>query len=150
MAHQQPNIPPAKQQIQTVIYDREGNPVLTIGVEERVVAGPDGVSVQKISRNIELEDGQTWNAAMLGGPKPVRVGLCQACRQPGVSILRAKSTHGLVALENARRCAGRCGALLCPRHRKLCRDGKYRCRACARAYAFKYLLQRIFFTYEEE
>ncbi len=151
MARQQFNIPPAKQQIQTVIYGKDGNPILTVGIEEFAVQEPDGsISVRKVSQNIILEDGQAWNPSMMMGNKPILVGVCEICRNPYWGFpFREKSSHGLVALGRATRCAGRCGRLLCTRHRIRCRDRRYRCKPCARRFALKRFFLKLFFTYEE-
>lgn len=151
MARQNFNIPPAKQKIQTIIYGKDGRPILTIGMEEYAVQEPDGsMSVRKISQNLVLEDGQAWNPSMMMGNKPILLGVCEHCRDPAPSLLQhRRPSHGLVALHRAKLCAD-CGQLLCPRHQERCRDKKYRCSTCARKSAIKGLLRRLFFTYEGE
>jgi len=150
MARQQFQVPPAKQQIQALIYGRDGKPILTIGMEEYAVLEPDGsVSVRKIGENLVTEDGQVWNASMMMGNKPILLGLCELCRDPAWSLLHGKrQSHGLVTQRGGTLCAGDCGRLLCPRHRTRCRDGKYRCRACARRFRIKDFLHRLLFVSE--
>lgn len=76
--------------------------------------------------SVVTEDGFSWHAGLLAANPPVYVGVCRLCRHPPYTFpWRARPRMGLVLMEAAEQCT--CGALVCGKHRRLCRDGQYRC-----------------------
>jgi len=147
---QQFSIPPTIQEIHTVIKNRHGQEILTIGMEEYAVKDPDGtISVRKVSQNIELVDGTIWNPSMMLGDKRILIGVCSLCREASMNPLHPRTpSHGLVAIKHAKVCAG-CGQLLCPSHQVVCADHRRRCPRCARKHSIKHFFHRLFFKLEE-
>jgi len=117
----------------TIVRDVDGNEIARFGAHEWTLWHPDGtIEHRKHHENIVLVDGTSWNVSMLLGQNPVQIGACQLCRQPPFRIgRRDRPTHGLVRLTRAKTCCD-CGALCCPKHRRRCPDGRFRCTTCAR------------------
>ena len=135
----------------TSITDVQGNVIMEIRQEEYLVLENGSVTSYTHFRNITLVDGSTWSPVLLSKNPPIYIGVCETCRNPGISLFRRRRrTHGLVAMARARLCAD-CGLLTCPRHRRLGKhDKKWRCLACAKKHTLGNLLRPIFFERQEE
>jgi hypothetical protein len=144
---------PVVTSFRTILQDLDGQPLITIDSTEYSVLQPDGtVSVQSNRTLIVLVDGTTWNPAMAAREKdPVLLAVCATCRR-GVHdwFHEEPPTHGLLAASNATPRCYDCGEICCPRHRKRCRDGEFRCRACARRAWWWLFLYYVFFAKSEE
>ena len=150
MARRHNAIAPVNQQIQTVIYDPEGNVIRTLGMHEEVVQEPDGsITIRKTSENIVLDDSQVWNPSMMMGNNPRLLCICWFCQRAGPLLHRNHPSRGLISAHLAALCTD-CGKTLCARHRKTGKDQELRCKPCSRKYTAKRILQKIFFTYEED
>ncbi|MFC1805380.1 hypothetical protein ACFL09_00170 [Planctomycetota bacterium] len=148
MPRPRPHIAPPSTCTKTILEDEDGSVILEMGYEDFIITNPDGsVTQQKISRSIRLACGTMWNPLMMMAKPPILVGVCGQCRRR--RLFRKPSSHGIVVLRRASYCAG-CGVLLCPKHRKLCRDRKWRCRSCARKFGFRRMLSGVFFVCEDE
>ena len=112
------NMPAVNQELDTVILDDQGQPVVTVGMRTFLVHEPDGsITKRKISQNIALADGSIWNPSLSMPPKPaVVLALCDCCRNPPWRFpQRAAPSHGLISRARAKTCAS-CGHLCCPKH----------------------------------
>ena len=137
----------------TILEDLDGQPLITIDSTEYSVLQPDGtVSVQSNRTLIVLVDGTTWNPAMAARQKdPVLLAICATCRRGVRGWLHAEApTHGILAASNATPRCYDCGETCCPRHRRRCRDGQFRCPACARRAHRRLFLRSVFFVKSEE
>lgn len=150
MAQPQGNMPSVDQFIRTAIYDAYGSLVLLIGMSEFLVIEADGTASEyKCGDNIVLEDGVVWNPSMLMHANPVLLATCSLCRRQRGSLFgHRRAAHGLLSAHNARVCAG-CGAVTCPRHRRLV-GRRWYCLGCSRTKHFKHALRSIFFRREED
>ena len=127
----------------TTIMDINGNVILEIGQHEYSIRHSDGSRTHRqISKTIETVDGTIW-----GPLSKLPVGICTQCRQPS---LFHKETHGIVVRRLAKICEDGCGQLLCPRHARKGRDGKWRCIRHHNQHLLKNVLRPIFFKQEEE
>lgn len=131
------------------VQDHEGNVILDVRKEEYIVVEPDGsLSSYTRDQSILLVCGTVWGPSMLREKPPVYLGLCESCRNPGISLLRGqRRSHGLVAMYRARLCTD-CGILCCPRHRRIGKEGKWRCLSCDRKHRVINLLKPVFFRRE--
>ena len=138
---------PIVREIDTIIHDAQGREILRVGMTETTFRHADGTfEILEKHESLTLADGSNWSPAMLLGNKPAHVGCCALCNDPPRrGIFRERPSAGLVRLSRAKTCAPPCGKLLCPRHRKLCSDGVWRCLRCARRYALKTAIKSIFF-----
>lgn len=128
------------------IRDKHGNIVLEASQNEYVVISKDGTITSYTQyNNITLVCGTIWNPTMMYAKPPILVGVCETCRES--RLLKAR-THGLVAMHMAKLCV--CGALVCPSHRRLGKDGKWRCPGCHSKYMIKNLLKPLFFKRIED
>lgn len=134
----------------STIYDDRGSPVLVIGTRKYTVIDANGVSEYAESDSIQLVDGLAWSPALATGANAILLTCCMACRYPPLSffLTRARPTHGLLAVRNARTCVA-CGAVCCPRHRRLSGD-HWRCLPCWQRRQALRLLRPVFFRAEEE
>lgn len=136
------------------IYDERGNVIFKTVTGQYLIHEPDGsMTSRSEGSTIELVDGTQWSPAQAAmKDNPIRVGVCQLCREPPYQFpFRAKPRHGIVSLRRAKRCAGSgCGRLLCPQHRKMGSDGRWRCTVCARRHWWRMLVLRLFFSFEED
>ena len=141
---------PPRQNTIFFVEDLEGNLILEVRQEECIVMEPDGsLSSYTKDQNIQLVCGSAWNLSMLRAKPPVYVGLCDTCRNPGISIFGGRrKSHGLVAMYRAKLCTD-CGILCCPRHRRMGQDGKRRCLSCDKKHRIANLLRPLFFRREE-
>ena len=142
-------IPPIIRENLTVLKDLDGTEILRVGLHETTIKQPGSgaLEVYKTHDNIRLVDGSMWNAMMLMAKPPVNLAVCPWCRHPRWKFFgREQPTHGLLRLSRAKTCS--CGQVACPRHRKLCRDGEYRCPRCASRWARNQLLLSLFFSKE--
>ena len=127
----------------TIITDIDGDTILEIGLSEYTIKHSDGSRThRRISETIQLVDGMVWSPAMT----KVQIGVCQQCREPQFFGHR---THGLVAMHKAKMCTDGCGRLCCPRHARLGRDKKWRCKEHHRTHLLKTLFHPIFFEPED-
>ena len=134
------------------VCDEDGNPILQVVSGQYIVTEPDGTMTSRsINSTIELMDGLQWSPALAAlKDRPIRVGVCQFCRYPPYRFpVRARPKHGLVSMRRAKRCAS-CGRLMCPKHRKMGTDGKWRCPVCSRRHGWRMLLLRLFFSFDEK
>lgn len=134
MRAQQFHVAPIERYLDTVIY-HDGEEIVRITATEMTMRHPDGHSEhRKLHPNTILDDYSNFNPAMMFGQNPVELAICPLCRRPPYTFpLRDRPKVGLIRLSNAKRCAQPgCGVLCCPRHRRLCSDGHYRCTRCAR------------------
>ena len=133
----------------TQIQDMNGDVILEIGLEDTRIRQPDGSVVsQRNSVSIRTTDGSIWSPVQWMTKPPRYVGICDQCRNPSFSLFcREKPTHGIVLMTRAKLCE--CGALCCPKHRKLCWDGQWRCLSCAKKHIAKHLLMSVFFSRQE-
>ena len=131
----------------TEIRDINGDVILEIGLTESRIRMPSGeVISQRNSVSIRTVDGSIWSPAQWLTNR--HVGICEQCRHPKFSLFsREKPSHGIVLLKRAQLCA--CGKCCCPKHRRQCSDGVWRCLACAKKYAAKQALLSVFFTKEK-
>lgn len=128
------------------ITDVNGNIVMQIRQDEYVVVSNDNsVTSYAHYKSITLVCGTVWNPTMMFAKPAVLVGVCGVCRQHG---LFKKRTHGLVAMHMAKLCV--CGKLCCPQHRRLGKDGKWRCPVCHNKYRMKKLFRPVFFKSLED
>ena len=135
------------EEIKTISYDENGNPILTTSSTHEVGQLPDSTEYdRKTNQTIQLMDGLQYHPAMSVGQNPIYIATCAICRNPK---LTRKTSHGLVSLPAARRCA-RCGKTLCPRHSKTLDNNESYCiRPCAKIYKFKRFLKSIFFREDD-
>ena len=133
----------------TEIHDTNGDVILEIGLTETRIRLPSGEVVsQRNSVSIRTTDGSIWSPAQWMANPPRHVGICEQCRHPRFSLLRReRPSHGIVLLKRAKLCE--CGVLCCPRHRRRCPDGVWRCLSCAKKYTAKQALLSVFFTKEK-
>ncbi len=131
----------------TEIRDTNGDVILEIGLTETRIRMPSGEVVsQRNSVSIRTVDGSIWSPAQWMAPAR-HIGICEQCRHPRFSLLRReRPSHGIVLLKRAKLCE--CGVLCCPRHRRRCSDGVWRCLSCAKKYTAKQALLSIFFVRE--
>ena len=131
----------------TDLLDVDGERIIRFGAQEWTLWHPDGtLEHRKHHESIVLVDGTNWNVSMLFGQNPVQIGACHLCRHPVFKVGgRDRPTHGLVRLTRAKTCCD-CGALCCPKHRKRCSDGRYRCIRCARRRSIRDFFIDIFFA----
>lgn len=136
--------------VTSAIYDANGSPVLVIGSRKYTVIDPAGISEYEEADSIQLVDGLVWSPALASGPNPILLTCCTACRYPPVSffLTRARATHGLLAVRNARVCVG-CGAVCCPVHRRL-RGEHWRCIPCWHKHLARRLVRPMFFRCEDD
>ena len=138
---------PMNKDIQTVIVDRNGQPVLTSTYHEYTLYGPNGETTKKhIHENYELECGTIWNPTYSAPPNPlIQLVVCDSCRRPGRRLLfRPKPSFGLVSKDRAHVCV-RCLRNLCPAHARRGQDGKWRCASCARWATIRGVFRWVFF-----
>ena len=133
------------------ITDERGEVILEITQNEYMVVEDGSLNSYSHYHNIQLVDGMAWNPSMLTGNKPVYIGVCSICRRRSLNPFKRR-THGLVSMGRAKLCT--CGALCCPKHRRLCSDNKWRCHRCARRFTAKQIgksiLRPIFFKKLED
>jgi hypothetical protein len=154
MARQQFNIAPPNTISQVILYGVRGDVILQIGYEDYTIRTPSGdIEQHKTSKYIQTVDGRQWNPLMMLAKPPIHVGVCEHCRNPPFSWLgREAPTHGIVTLENAKRCTD-CGTLCChPKHVKQGSDGFYHCIQCANRFtrSLARILKAIFFDNGED
>ena len=149
MAKKTFKVPPVRQVTKSFLYDKNGQLIKSLGMEEETVPGPNGeLHVIKRSENMTLMDGTVYNPSMSMGPRPMRIRVCDVCRDSSFSLFnRGGDSHGLTS--SAKLCTS-CGKSLCPHHRKRCRDRQVRCASCAAKFKVKGLLRKLFFTAEEK
>ncbi len=112
--------------------DAEGNEIDRTSYDEHESLGPDGSTITRDIENRVLIDGQVWNPTHATRQEnPVDVGVCGSCGQ-------------LASSPNLITCA-RCGSPRCPRHRKLCGDGEWRCPPCTWIHRFGAFAKFLFF-----
>ena len=128
----------------TTITDIDGTPILEIGRHEYTITHKDGsITNSNINETTQLVCGTVWSPM-----SKVPVVICSQCRTPS---LFARKTHGIVAMNRAKTCATPgCGTACCPRHRKLGRDGKWRCLEHHKTHRLKNLVHPIFFESDED
>lgn len=153
MAQLPPNLGSDDRVIETIIRDKDGQPILIITYAVMNLTMPDGSVIEKtLTETIELVDGFQWHAGLLSAKPPVYIGVCEFCRRPPFHLLRLeRPTHGLVRLKQLKLCAN-CGTPCCPRHR-IRSSGQWRCPECARTFQQKNtvntILRSIFFRKEQ-
>lgn len=143
-------LPSTQRTLETAFHDINGEPVLTIALEEGTTVDPSG-NVQEFKRNTnsQLVCGTMWNPGMLAGNAPILLGVCERCRHPPYSFFDPEQpTHGLCSQANGMLCPD-CGAFTCPRHRRLGDDGQWRCLFCLDQQPLSGLLKSIFFKRED-
>jgi hypothetical protein len=132
-----PFMQPVTSSLNSLLVGVDLQPIISVGNEEYSVTNPDGsISIQKKYTSIVLVDDTTWNLLQaLRANDPILLAVCRTCRR-GVTARKhyEPPTHGLLQAANARRCEGDCAETCCPRHSRLCSDGKVRCLVCARRY----------------
>jgi hypothetical protein len=133
----------------TEIRDTNGDVILEIGLTETRIRLPSGEVVsQRNSVSIRTTDGSIWSPVQWMANPPRHVGICEQCRHPRFSLFRReRASHGIVLLKRAKLCE--CGVLCCPRHRRRCSDGVWRCLSCAKKHTVKQALLSVFFTREK-
>jgi hypothetical protein len=134
------------------VYDEHGNVILQVVSGQYLLTSPDGtVTSRSVSSTIQLVCGLQWapsHAAMRD--HAVRIGVCMLCREPPYRFpFRRRPRHGLVSLRRAKRCAS-CGRLICPQHRTMGPDGRWRCIVCARWHGWLMRLLRLLFSFKED
>jgi len=126
----------------TTVTDIDGTIALEIGRYEFTVTKRDGSIIHRnINQTMQLVCGTVWSPL-----SKIPVGLCPQCREPS---LFSRGKHGIVAISRAKTCAD-CGTLCCPGHRKLGRDGKWRCIKHHKTHRLKNLVRPIFFESDED
>jgi hypothetical protein len=150
MAARTPILPPASEEIRTLLYDRNGEPILQVSASKQIIQDPvRGMIAQTLNSSIELSCGMQWHPGLLNGPQAVLIGVCEICRHPPYRFpRRERPTHGIVSLQAACRCV--CGLLVCPRHAMQCDDGRWRCPRCASRYRLGRFFLGLFFHIEED
>lgn len=141
---QQTPMPPVYKAIKTLVVDKAGNPVVMLKYREIIIVRPNGSTKEyKAGANIELVDGTVFNVGMLAGPRPVRLAVCELCREPPYTFpRRSEPTHGLCA--TGHRCRD-CGRWSCPGHCEADPCGRWRCTLCARRNRRRRWVRRVFF-----
>ena len=149
MARQRSNRP-SGHRVVTNYKDEQRAPLERFDYEERLVQQPDGTWIaEKVSSNIILSSGESFNPSMASGPRPpMPVGACALCGTThSIFPWRRRRTTRLTSLQQLRHCVD-CGAAVCPNHRKRGKDRRCRCPRCHRRYLAKRFLRPIF--YKEE
>lgn len=138
---------PVTTSYKNVLLGDDGQPLITIDVNEFSIVQPDGsILVQKNNTSIVLADQTTWSPLVYRDRPPIDLGICLQCRRGMQGWFHSESpTHGICNMQNMQRCAGECAELLCPRHRRLCADGNFRCIRCAARFRWGSLLSSLFF-----
>ena len=153
MAQLPPNLGGDDREIETIVRDKNGHPILSTTYAVMNLTMPDGSIIEKTqTETIELVDGFEWSAKFLAVTPPIYIGVCEYCRRPPFHLLRLeRPTHGLVRLTHLKGCCD-CGAPCCPRHR-FRHAGRWRCPECARTFqqknTVKTILRSIFFRKEQ-
>lgn len=148
MAQESFQMPPLNSETETEIRDAEGNRIDSFRATDGIALDEDNHRIQRAWHEARItSDGFAWHPGMLQAG--IHIGQCALCASPPWTFpSRSRPTTGLVRIASAVHC-GRCGRLLCPRHRREV-DGKVLCIPCARRRRFWRLLDRIFFAREEE